>query len=80
MHREEIDTFLQVTQADKIKFHALSYQELISTLNRRYRPEHEEYISYITERYLGECWKGRSEVTRGDLGDEGLEGSFICLQ
>jgi len=52
VHREEIDTFSQVTQADKIKFHALSYQELISTLNRRYRPEHEEYISYITERYL----------------------------
>ncbi len=52
VHQEEIDAFLQVTQADKIKFHVLSYQELISRLDQRYRPEHEAYISYITERYF----------------------------
>jgi len=52
IHQEEIDAFSRVTQADNIKFHALTYQELISKLNKRYRQEHEAYISYITERYL----------------------------
>ncbi len=52
LHQEEIDVFSLVAQADKVKFHALSYQKLISRLNQRCRADHGEYISYITERYL----------------------------
>jgi len=52
VHRDEIDAFSQVAKSDKIKFHALSYQELIVKLNKRFRADHGEYMSYITERYL----------------------------
>jgi len=52
VHREEINTFSQIAKSDKIKFHALSYQELISRLNQRFRDDHNSYISYMTGRYL----------------------------
>ena len=52
VHQEEIDEFSQVAKSDNIKFHALSYQELIVRLDQKCRADHGEYISYITERYL----------------------------
>lgn len=52
IHQKEIDKFIQVAKSDDIKFHALSYQNLIVKLSKEYRSEHEEYVRYITERYL----------------------------
>ena len=52
VHRNEIDTFSEVAKSDGIKFHALSYQDLIVKLSREYRNEHPDYIQYASERYL----------------------------
>ncbi len=41
-----------VTKSDGIKFHALSYQDLIVKLSKEYRTEHPVYIRYVCERYL----------------------------
>jgi hypothetical protein len=51
-HRDEIGEFTQIVKLDGVKFHALSYQELISRLAIDYRQDHKKYISYITNRYL----------------------------
>jgi len=51
-HREEIDIFSKITESDNIKFHALSYQELIINLSHECRNSHPEYIKYLCERYL----------------------------
>ncbi len=51
-HRKEIDDFMEFTKADSIKFHALSYQELIARLFYEFRSDHPDYIKYITDRYL----------------------------
>lgn len=51
-HRNEIGAFSEVVRADGVKFHAMSYQELIVRLSIEYRQEHERYIKYLTERYL----------------------------
>jgi len=52
VHRQEVDRFIQTARSDDIKFHALSYQELITRLSNEYRTDHKEYIKYITDRYL----------------------------
>ncbi|MBW1799432.1 MAG: hypothetical protein JRJ85_01755 [Deltaproteobacteria bacterium] len=52
VHRNEIDIFSEVTKSDGIKFHALSYQDLVVKLSKGYRNEHPEYIQYVSERYL----------------------------
>ena len=52
VHRNEIDTFSAVAKSDGIKFHALSYQDLIVKLSREYRNEHPDYIQYVSGRYL----------------------------
>lgn len=51
-HRDEIEEFINITKKDNIMFHALSYQELIVALSHQYRTNHENYIKYITNRYL----------------------------
>jgi hypothetical protein len=52
IHREEIDSFSKIVKDDDIKFHSISYQELIMYLADKYRQDHEAYIRYLTERYL----------------------------
>lgn len=52
IHREEIESFSKVARADDIKFHVLSYQELMVRLSRELRQDHDRYIRYLTERYL----------------------------
>ena len=52
VHRKEIKTFSEVVKSNGVKFHALSYQELIVKLSNEYKTEHGEYISYIRDRYL----------------------------
>lgn len=51
-HRDEIGEFAGVAKQDEIKFHSITYQELIATLANELRTEHHEYIRYLTERYL----------------------------
>lgn len=51
-HHSEINEFIEVTKADGIYFHAMSYQELIIKLSNNYLDKHRDYITYITERYL----------------------------
>ena len=52
IHRKEIEAFTEVVKADDIKFHAMSYQELIVKLSNEYNSDHSEYIKYISDRYL----------------------------
>lgn len=51
-HRDEVEDFKGITESDGIRFHGMTYQELILYLARNYREEHTEYIKYLTERYL----------------------------
>lgn len=51
-HGDEVGEFSGVAKQDGIKFHSLTYQELIAKLANRLRVEHHEYIGYLTERYL----------------------------
>jgi hypothetical protein len=52
VHRDEIERFSEIVQADGLSFHSLSYQELIIRLSTEFRKGHERYITYLTERYL----------------------------
>jgi len=52
IHLKEIDEFTEITKADNIYFHAMSYQDLIIKLTKNYRDTHRDYIDYISERYL----------------------------
>jgi len=51
-HQDEVTEFAKVAKADGIKFHSLTYQELITTLANQLRSGHYEYVRYLTERYL----------------------------
>ncbi len=51
-HHREISDFIKITQADGIRFHAMSFQDLIVNLANNYRNLHRDYIDYITGRYL----------------------------
>jgi len=51
-HHKEIEEFIKITQSDGLYFHAMSYQDLIIKLAKKYRDTHRDYIGYITERYL----------------------------
>jgi hypothetical protein len=50
-HRVEVKDFTEIAKSDEIKFHSMTYQELIVILDRYYRDEHSDYTKYITERY-----------------------------
>jgi len=52
IHKKEIEAFSEVVRSDGVKFHALSYQELIVKLCNEYRLDHGEYIKYLSDRYL----------------------------
>ncbi len=51
-HRDEATEFASVAKKDGIRFHSITYQELIAKMARNLRPNHGEYIKYVTERYL----------------------------
>ena len=51
-HQDEVLKFSEVTKTDSIKFHSLTYQELIVKMSIKLREEHADYIQYLTERYL----------------------------
>ncbi len=51
-HRKEIKQFSDVVKKDNIKFHSISYQELIIKMKKELFAGNEKYINYITDRYL----------------------------
>jgi len=51
-HHKEIEKFIKITKTDGIYFHAMSYQDLIIKLAKKYRDTHRDYIDYISGRYL----------------------------
>jgi len=50
-HRSEIERFSAAAASDGVRFHALTYQELILRLAARYRQQHSAYVQYLTSRY-----------------------------
>jgi len=51
-HRTEIDKFAEYAKADDVKFCSISYQELIVSMAKNHYDTNEEYINYLTDRYL----------------------------
>jgi len=53
-HEEEIDRFRQVAEScqPRVKFRAMTYQDLIYSLARREGDAHGAYIDYLMERYF----------------------------
>ncbi|HOE69477.1 MAG TPA: hypothetical protein PLE10_02955 [Brevefilum sp.] len=51
-HREEVEDFTRIATSDGVRFHAMTYHELIITLDRYYRDDHPGVIKYLTERYF----------------------------
>ncbi len=51
IHKLDIERFKAVIRADGVKFHDITYQELIINLAKQ-RAGHGDYVKYITERYL----------------------------
>ena len=51
-HHKEIEEFIKITKTDGLYFHAMSYQDLIIKLAKKYWDTHRDYVDYISERYL----------------------------
>ena len=51
-HKEEIEKFTKICKDDGVKFHSISYQELILRLRKDCLDEHGEYINYLSNRYF----------------------------
>lgn len=51
-HQDEVTEFSGIAKKDGIKFHSLTYQELITRLAGQFRSQHPEYVRYLTESYL----------------------------
>lgn len=51
-HRAEITEFARIAKQDNIKFHSISYQELIVKLKKEFYIGNEDYVNYLTDRYL----------------------------
>lgn len=51
-HRKEIEQFAEIAQRDNIKFSHITYQEVIMKLSKEFYEGNEDYLNYITDRYL----------------------------
>jgi hypothetical protein len=51
-HRKEIEEFTKIAKLDNIKFHSISYQELIIKMQKEFYKGNEKYVIYLTGRYL----------------------------
>lgn len=51
-HRIEIEEFARIAKMDNIKFHSISYQELIKKMKKEFYFGNEDYLNYLTDRYL----------------------------
>jgi len=52
IHKKELEKFAESVKKDNVKFHYLSYQDLIVQLREKLSANHSEYVNYLTERYL----------------------------
>lgn len=52
VHRTEIENFSVYTRADKINFSHISYQDVICNLVKHHYVGNEDYINYLSSRYL----------------------------
>lgn len=51
-HRKEIEQFAEIAKKDNIKFSHITYQEIIIKLSKEFYGGNENYIYYLTDRYL----------------------------
>lgn len=51
-HRKEIEKFAEIVKKDNIKFRHITYQEVIINLSKEFYVGNEDYINYLTDRYL----------------------------
>lgn len=51
-HQKEIKQFSDIAKSDNIKFHSISYQELLIKMKNELYAGNEEYINYMMDRYL----------------------------
>lgn len=51
-HRAEIEKFAAIAKSDGVMFCHTTYQEVITKLFAEYREGNEEYVDYLSERYL----------------------------
>lgn len=51
-HREEVEKFSKIAKSDNIKFHSISYQELIIKMQSEFYEGNKNYLDYLTDRYL----------------------------
>lgn len=51
-HRKEIEKFATIAKKDNIKFRHITYQEVIVNLSNNFYNNNEDYINYLTDRYL----------------------------
>jgi hypothetical protein len=51
-HRKEIEKFAEIAKKDNIKFRHITYQEVIINLSKEFYVGNEDYINYLTDRYL----------------------------
>lgn len=51
-HRKEIEKFAEIAKKDTIKFRHITYQEVIINLSKDFYVGNEDYINYLTDRYL----------------------------
>jgi hypothetical protein len=51
-HRKEIEQFAEIAKKDNIKFRHITYQKVIIRLSKDFYIDNEDYLNYITDRYL----------------------------
>jgi hypothetical protein len=51
-HRDEIEQFAAIAKKDNIKFRYITYQEVIINLSNNFYDNNEDYLNYLTDRYL----------------------------
>lgn len=52
MHYQQLEEFKRILAEDRVRFHYLTYQELICRLGESVRSDHQRYVDYLAERYL----------------------------
>jgi len=51
-HRQEIKQFSDIAKRDNVKFHSISYQELLMRMRNKLYAGNEDYLNYMIDRYL----------------------------
>lgn len=51
-HRKEIEQFAEIARRDNVRFNHVTYQEVIMKLSKDCYEGNENYLDYLTDRYL----------------------------